>query len=143
MNNDAFIVLPIILIGFPITFVAIWSFVCWLIALIGGWQRMAGHYRTNNPPPPGSKKFDHIFGMVGVASYRATLNVAVAPEGLYLSVMRIFGVGHPPLLIPWADVRVTGNSYLLLIEGVVVEVGQPKITTLRLPKGVGEAFPIR
>ncbi len=141
MANETLVVLPIILIGFPIFFVAIWSFVCWLIALVGGWQRLAQRYRTTNTPPPDSKKFDHTYGTLGIASYRGTLNVAITPSGLHLSVMRIFQVGHPPLFIPWADVRVTGDTFFLWIEGVALALGQPEIATLRLPKAVRNALP--
>lgn len=141
MNNELLVTLLIIAIGFPIFFVALWSFVCWLIALVGGWQRLAQRYRTTNTPPPGSKKFDHTFGTLGIASYRGTLNIAVAADGLHLSVMRIFQVGHPPLFIPWSDVRITGDTFFLWIEGVSLALGQPKITTLRLPKAVRQALP--
>ena len=121
MDNELLAILPIILIGFPIFFVALWSFVCWLIALVGGWSGLAQRYRATSTPPPGSKKIDHTYGTLGIASYRGTLNIAIAPGGLHLSVMRIFQVGHPPLFIPWADVRVTGDTFFLWIEGVALE----------------------
>jgi hypothetical protein len=141
MNPDQLLPFLIIAIGFPISFIVIWSLVCWLIALVGGWERLAQRYRTNNPPPPGSKKFDHTYGTFGLASYRGTLNVAVAPDALYLSVMRIFQVGHPPLRIPWSDVRVVGDTFFLWIKGVELALGEPKMTTLRLPHDLRNALP--
>jgi len=36
--------------------------------------------------------------MLGVASYRGTLNLKICAEGLYLQVNSLFKIAHPPLL---------------------------------------------
>ena len=40
-------------------------------------------------------------GYVGWIRYKGTLNVGITPEGIYLSVIPVFNLGTPPLLIPW------------------------------------------
>ena len=41
MENAPLLLIPFIIIGFCIVFVGIWSFVCVLISLTGGWWRLA------------------------------------------------------------------------------------------------------
>ncbi len=87
---------------FPVGFIGIWSGVCWLLSWLSGWQRLARHYRTENPPtgtPSGP-----FWAMMGPVSYRGTLTLQPAAEGLYLTMMVLFRVGHPTLLIPWSAV---------------------------------------
>jgi len=65
--------------------------------------------------------------MLGVASYRGTLNLKICAEGLYLKVNPLFKIAHPPLLIPWHDLRINSNGAML----TSVELGNPTICTLR------------
>jgi len=51
------------------------------------------------------------------------LNFWISPEGLYLKVNILFRPGHPPLLIPWPDVRVLRRRDLLFVRRYEVEFG--------------------
>ena len=120
--------IPLILIAFVVFFVVLWSFVCLVLSVIGGWSRLTKHYRATLAPEGKDHRF--VFGMVGMASYRGTLNVRTAPQGLYLTVMPIFQIGHPPLFIPWSHIHAKGSTWLGLSR---FDIGQPKIATLSLP----------
>jgi hypothetical protein len=124
-----------ILIGFPVFFVAIWSLVCWLIAQVGGWSRLARHYQAQTPPQ--GKRYDGLHGLVGMSSYKGVLNVVVGAEGLYLATMPFFRPAHPPLLIPWAALQ-SGEEWPFLWAQatrytVVAPVGRAPLTTVTLP----------
>lgn len=86
-------------VAFPI----VWVGVCLLLGRLGGWGRMATHYRTSEPAPRGVEWF--TTGTVGGVRYRNALVVAASPRGLYLSVLPLFRPGHPPLLVPWSAVQ--------------------------------------
>jgi len=58
---------------------------------------------------------------------------------LYLSLMLPFRPGHPPLLIPWRDIREVGRRRYRLRERVVVEIGSPSLATVTLPMNVFQA----
>jgi hypothetical protein len=130
-----------ILIAFPLLFVLIWSFTCWLIAWLAGWQRLAGVYRAPTSPSTG-KNYGGIYGMVGISNYRGVLNVQVTPEGLHLSVAKIFRPGHPPLFIPWKSLQNGQEWPFFWARAYRYEVmapdGQTRLTTITLPQMIFE-----
>ena len=129
MNTPLFILSLLLLV--IISFVLFWGFVVWLISRVSGWQRLARHYRT--PTPPKGQPVSQMLAMLGSARHRGTLTLQAAPEGLYLTVMVLFRLGHPPLLIPWSAVKRRGTSAGDLSNWLTLELGDPPVTTLRLP----------
>jgi hypothetical protein len=79
-------------------------------------------------------------GRVGQVAYGGSLNIYSSPEGLYLSVLFPFRLGHPPLFIPWDAVRNAKTRRVLWTERVEFDVGSPSIATLRLPKKIFEGY---
>jgi hypothetical protein len=134
MNETSpFWLIGVLVVLFPLGFAAIWSSVCWLLAWIGGWQRLAHYYRCERSP--NGQAIGGFWAMLGPVSYRGTLTLQAAPEGLYLSIMVLFRPGHPPLLIPWSAIKRQGTAAGGLFSWLTLELGDPKITTLRLPGG--------
>lgn len=121
------LLIPLILLGF----VLIWSGVVYLLAWVSGWRRLARHYRCAKAPT--GSVFGALWAMLGPVSYRGTLQIQPAPEGLYLSTMVFFRLGHPPLLIPWHAIKRQDGAQISLIKMVALDLGDPQITTLRLP----------
>jgi len=117
-----------------------WCFVVWLISQIGGWQRLARRYRTNDPMQ--GTQWTGQYGMVGVASYKGTLHLATTPAGLYMQTSVFFRVGHPRLFIRWEDMHEAGKFSILWMQGIRVRVGQPVIATLSLPEAVMRSGPV-
>ena len=95
--------LPAILIGFPILFAALWSFVCWLLSILGGWSRMAERFATTEPPS--GQRFAGQTGRAGLSNDNSVLTIHVSPSGLRLDVFPLFRIGHKPLLIPWPEIH--------------------------------------
>jgi hypothetical protein len=94
----------------PLGFAVFWGFGCWLISR-NGWQQLAQYYRAPVTPPERAEIFWlqtaslRMPGTVGPsADYRGALRISCGPAGLGLSVIFLFRVGHPPLLIPWAAI---------------------------------------
>ena len=127
--NPMFLLLliPVILVGF----VLIWSGVVYLLAWLSGWVRLARLYRVTHRPsgPPMSP----WVAMLGPVSYRGALTIQTAPEGLYLSMIVFFRIGHPPLLIPWSAIKRQGVDQGLLIKWLALVLGEPTLAILRLP----------
>lgn len=71
--------------------------------------------------------------MMGPVSYRGVLTIHATPIGLFLSVMVLFRLGHPPLLIPWSAVRDEGPPQGFLTQWLTLDLGEPKCATLRIP----------
>ena len=90
---------------FGIFFVAIWLAVTLLLSLMSGWARLAKIY-------PARAKFEaeqwhFVSGQLrNFVSYRNCLTVGANADGMHLSILLPFRVGHPPLFIPWSDIAV-------------------------------------
>lgn len=121
------LLIPLIVVGF----VLIWSGVVYLLAWLSGWRRLARRYRTDHKPSGPS--MSSFVAMLGPVSYRGVLTIQTAPEGLYLSIMLFFRLGHPPLLIPWSAIKRQGIDQGLLIKWLALDLGEPPLATLRLP----------
>jgi hypothetical protein len=48
------------------------------------------------------------------ARYRSCMTLGANARGLYLAVLPLFRIGHPPLFIPWTDVSVARHDSMLL-----------------------------
>lgn len=93
------ILIPLIfLVGFPL----IWIGVCLLASVLSGWRSLASRYRATTPPA--GQRISAPFALIGSARYRGILAAHVSPEGLRLSVLKIFP-GHAPLFFPWSDLH--------------------------------------
>jgi len=87
-------------------FVAMWVGICHVISLVGGWRELSSHYHAEHPFSGELFRFQSA-QMRGRMNYNSCLTVGANVEGLYLSVLFVFRLGHPPLFIPWSDVSGT------------------------------------
>jgi len=123
---------PLILAGF----VAFWCFISWLIAAMG-WTYLAARYRTDAPAAAGSRLFSG--GLVGGGMYRGTLIVGIQPDGLRLSVLFPFRVGHPPVLVPWSEFTDVREKKAWDGREAEFRIGTPRATTVTLYGRTGDA----
>lgn len=131
---------PLIIAGGLAALAAFWSGIVWLIAQLGGWGRLARHFATDAPPAPEARSFSMASGAVGMSRYNGALRVHVQPDGLRLSVLLPFRPGHPPVLIPWAEIASVERKTRFAISTYEVAVGDPEVATLTLPESVIEAM---
>jgi hypothetical protein len=81
-----------------------WILVSFIISRVGGWSLLAKVYLTQADTLDGdSWKFQSIQMRWGT-NYGNCVTVSANPLGLGLSVLFLFRLGHPPLLIPWSDI---------------------------------------
>jgi hypothetical protein len=79
-----------------------WCLACFKISRLG-WNDWAQIYRCNRPLT--GKLYSGRSGRFSFqGSYSRILNVRLCAEGIGLSVMLPWRVGHPPLLVPWSKV---------------------------------------
>ncbi len=99
------------LAGFPIYFIALWCLVGWIMGNLSGWAKLATHFRATAPFGGTCWHFQSA-SMRWNTRFGNCLTVGVAPNGLYLSVVPIFRLGHPPLHIPWEQITVSERGFL-------------------------------
>ena len=119
---------------FFLLFVGFWAAICLGMAHLG-WAKLARYYRA-------SESFDgeRLFfrsAQVGQSSYRNCLTMGAGPRALHLSVFFLFRVGHPPLLIPWADISAK-DTHWLLGRGYELRFRLVPEVKMRLPSEIGD-----
>ncbi|HEV7238354.1 MAG TPA: hypothetical protein VGQ36_03870 [Thermoanaerobaculia bacterium] len=89
---------------FP-AFVALWIGVVFLVATIGGWRSLAERYVIEPAQYTGTRWHMRSGVMRGTARYGNVLTIGADRRGLFLSILFLFRVGHPPLFIPWEHIE--------------------------------------
>jgi len=93
-----------------VMFPALWVLVSFLVAHLGGWARLAREYGTTESFEGDTWRFQS--GRIGVSNYGLCLTIGADSHALFMAVLFIFRVGHPPLLIPWSEVSAAETSQL-------------------------------
>ena len=121
---------------FAIVFPAFWCFVVWILSHVSGWKRLAMRYRTSEKPPGGT--YHGLFGMVGLVSYRGTLNLTTTAVGFFLSPNVLFKFAHPTLFVPWSECQLIRKTSFLGTKSAKIQIGNPRIGTFSIPFNVLE-----
>lgn len=100
----------------------------WVIALIGisamgGWRDLAERYTARKPFQGKLYRFKGA-QMRWLTNYGGCLNIGANTEGLYMSLLFPFRIGHPPLFIPWRDIQ-TGKSSGMVVPRIELNIGKP------------------
>jgi hypothetical protein len=115
---------------FPIYFLCLWFLVATIISLVGGWYSLARVYRTQ-VPFNGTKWRMQSGQMRCLMNYNNVLTLGVSPEGVYLASMFLFRFLHPPLLVPWSEIKVRRKKGWVF-EYVIFTMGHELAIPLRI-----------
>jgi small-conductance mechanosensitive channel len=115
---------------FPIYFLCLWLLVGATISVIGGWFSLAKVYRTR-VAFNGAKWRMQSGQMRWLANYNNVLTLGVSQQGLYLASMFLFRFMHPPLLVPWSEIKVL-RSKGWVFEYVIFTMGHELAIPLRI-----------
>jgi hypothetical protein len=138
---STWLTLALVILVWPVFFVALWSGVMLLASLVGGWGRLGGRYRAMRRPN-GGHVFRRVTGMFEFLSYKRTLAITVADDGLFVAVPWMFRIGHPTLFIPWNDIRNARRGRTFFWKHVAFDIGDPKVAGMRLPPEVFDGTPV-
>jgi len=114
---SAYPVEPFSVPAYIVFFLILWIGVCKLISATGGWRILARDYRANSLFD-GKKLWLKSVGMRSWTNYSNCITVGANKYGLYLSVLPIFRIGHPPLFFPWTDISTEAVTRRLLPDSV-------------------------
>ncbi|MBK6780540.1 MAG: hypothetical protein IPG75_13350 [Gemmatimonadetes bacterium] len=109
-------------------FAGFWVAVTSLLAHLTGWPALAAEY-PGGEEPQGERLRGMVYGFRRVNENRVTTLVAT-PKGLYLTPMRLFRLGRPPVLVPWNRVRYEAERSFLW--GRWHDIDLAGITTMRV-----------
>jgi hypothetical protein len=139
--QDAFFILV------PILALAAIPFMGPSLARMSGWAKLAEAYSTLREYD--GFKLQGRRGRFGKwTGYNGILTLGADSEGFYLSVIRFFKSGHPPLFFPWKDIKAR-EERAWMKDWVVLEFTQCSGVTFALYKSDvlklnerGGSFPI-
>jgi hypothetical protein len=120
---------------FPIFAIGLWLFMCAFFSLISGWASLARHFRAVSKPE-GEKVTGQVKWM-GIVPENLVTHMIVSGSGLYLYAGILFRFLHPALLIPWKEVRLVGETKMLVSR--TYELDLASITSLRITRTGYEA----
>jgi hypothetical protein len=132
----------------PLYLLCLWMLVCTIVSLIGGWFSLAKAYRTRSAFD-GPKWRMQSGQMRYLMGYNNVLTIGVSPQGLYLASMFLFRFMHPPLLVPWSEIKVRSKKGWVF-EYVTFTLGHELAIPLRirgslvqkLRASAGERWPV-
>lgn len=120
----------------PAYLVVLWLLVGATLSFVGGWFSLSRLYRTQ-VRFDGAKWGGQSGRMRWLTSYNHVLTLGANREGLYLACMFLFRFMHPPLLIPWREIKV-GRSKDWFFEYVTFTMGHEVAIPLKIRAKVAE-----
>lgn len=97
---------------FGLVFIVGWLSVSLYFSVITGWRTLAEKYLAKEKPK--SKLIQGVSVSWGSSALAGNIyTFASIEKGLYLSVLFPFRFGHPPVLVPWRDVKARRVQKLL------------------------------
>jgi hypothetical protein len=106
---DPGLLFALIVVGFPIAFMALWSLILLILSSLGGWRELALWYRAAALPPEAERKSGVSLAMGRgwmKVSYRSGVQLGVTPDGIGLKPILVLGLFHPPLFLPFGEMDV-------------------------------------
>ncbi len=105
---------PHFLLIFPFFIFGVWVLVSLLTSSLSGWGLLASHFSSDRQPSGNTTTAGPFFYVVYLrfwTHYGSMVRVTAANDALYLSVLFLFRIGHPPLRIPWNEIRFSTTTY--------------------------------
>ncbi|MGO9776759.1 MAG: hypothetical protein ACLPM3_09285, partial [Terracidiphilus sp.] len=95
---------------------AVCCVVSFFISIISGWHRLSKRFRAESEPYGVTKSagpFPYTVYTRYMTHYSFIIRMTAAEDALYLSVVLIMRIGHPPLRIPWKEIQLSKTTYFM------------------------------
>jgi len=125
---------------FALFFCAVWALACFVIGLISGWNVLSNRFSFSKGTFHGETWPFRSARMRFLAHYGNCLSIGADESGLYMSVFPIFRIGHPPLLIPWAEIAVLPGETGLIFKQRTLHLGRQEVIPLRISASLAETL---
>jgi hypothetical protein len=111
-----------------------WCIICFLISLFSGWFTLSRRFKKQSDPYGETKSAGPFFYTIYMrhwGHYNSIIRITAAEDALYLSVLFLLRIGHPPLRIPWSEIQFsTTKSFGMLF--VVLTLGEQEKIRMRI-----------
>jgi hypothetical protein len=100
---------------FAILFIALWCLISFMVSLASGWFTLSRRFKKESEPYGQTKSAGPFFYSIYMrfrCHYGSVIRLTAAEDALYFSVLPILRIAHPPLRIPWTEIRMSRAKYL-------------------------------
>jgi hypothetical protein len=118
----------------PTIFVGFFCFVSLLSSVQSGWHKLSKRFCAQSEPYGATKiagPFPYSVYMRYWFRYGSVIRMTAADDALYLSVIFLLRIGHPPLCIPWREIQFSRTKRFWL-PYVVLTLGEQERIPLRI-----------
>lgn len=136
---EILIQVALILIAFTTFFLVLWMSISLLMSRVSGWAKLAKHYAASSDEQ--GKTYYMCSGYIGSVRYKSCLTLCACKNGLRLSMLFLFRMGHPPLFIPWDQFHNVSEKRMLFARLLNASIGRPTLVKVTLPIWVREYLP--
>ena len=121
--------------GFVIFFAVLWCAASYFGSFISGWRALVSRFTKQSEPLGEVTTVGPFFYYVYMrfwSHYNSVIRLTAAGDALYASVFFPFRIGHPPLRIPWDEIRF-GRTKFFFRSYVVLTLGNQEEIPMRIP----------
>jgi hypothetical protein len=115
-------------------FLVFWCAICFLISFMTGWYPLALRFRKQSEPYGEMRSAGPFFYTVYMrfwSHHSSVIRLTAASDALYLSVLMMLRIGHPPLRIPWDEIRF-GRTKFFMRTYIVLTLGKEEQIPMRI-----------
>ncbi|MEO8140229.1 MAG: hypothetical protein ABI742_11310 [Gemmatimonadota bacterium] len=128
MPPSALAIVASVLVGLA-CFAGLWLLITGALASFSGWTALAEAY-PGGLRPNGEVVRRQVVGL-GRTKENGVTNVILAPQGLYLFPMVLFGYRRAPVLVPWGRLRYVESHQIFWSRWHEVDLGGITILKVR------------
>jgi hypothetical protein len=115
-----------------------WCVALLAVSILSGWSELAPRFPRNSEPLGPVYASGSWFNLVYLRNwckYSGAINFEAAEDALYLNAIPLFRPFHPPLRIPWSEIRISSSTYLFK-DFLVLTLGNAEQIPLRISSGL-------
>jgi len=130
-------------LGLIVAFLVLWCSACYFASFLTGWLTLSRRFRKQSEPYGDARSagpFSYTVYMRFWGHYHGLIRLIAAQDALYASVLLPFRIGHPPLRIPWEEIRFGRTKYFFRTYAVLRLGKEEKIPmriSLRMARNLG------
>lgn len=115
----------------PLLFPVLWILVTFAISRMG-WHALAERYQTRELFY--GKKTGLLTASINWSNYKNSLLLQYNEAGMHLQPVVIFRLFHPPVLIPWSEIKKVTHTQFLFAKSTELIIGEPKVAKIMIPQ---------
>jgi hypothetical protein len=121
-------------LGLIAGFLVFWCAISFLISFLTGWYSLSLRFRKQSEPYGEARTAGPFFYTVYMrfwSHYSSVIRITAASDALYLSVLMMLRLGHPPLRIPWDETSFSRAKFFMRTY-IVLTLGKEEQIPVRI-----------